>query len=60
MTVAVATRVEGFTTLQQLVPALAFHAVFSVVGLELFRAAARMADAAKSGSTAGAATQAGA
>jgi len=44
--VAVATHVKGFETLPGLLPAFAFHAVFSIVGLQLVRAAARRGEAA--------------
>ncbi len=44
MLVAVATEVEGFTTLAGLVLALVFHSVANIVGLEFLRAAARRAD----------------
>lgn len=36
---AVATHVEGFTTMAGLLPAFAFHAVSSLVGLQLLRTA---------------------
>ena len=39
--VAVATHVKGFTTLVGLLPAFAFHAVASILGLQLLRLAAR-------------------
>lgn len=38
--VAVATRIEGFTTLSALVPAFVFHAVSSAVGWNLLSKAA--------------------
>jgi hypothetical protein len=44
--VAVATHVKGFTTLVGLLPAFAFHAVASVLGLQLLRLAARSGKAA--------------
>jgi len=43
--VAVATKVEGFTTMAALVPAFAFHAIASAVGMQLLTAAAKRSDA---------------
>ena len=43
--VAVATHVKGFTTLVGLLPAFAFHALASVLGLQLLRLAARRGEA---------------
>lgn len=44
--VAVATRVDGFTTLVGLLPAFAFHIVASILGLQLLRMSARRGETA--------------
>jgi len=48
--VAVATHVKGFDTMVGLLPAFAFHAVFSIIGLQLVRAAARRGEVAEAAS----------
>ncbi|HSK47407.1 MAG TPA: hypothetical protein VLA05_05310 [Coriobacteriia bacterium] len=42
-----ATQAEGFTTVAALIPALAFHAISSAVGMQLLTAAAKRSDAEK-------------
>jgi len=44
--VAVATHVKGFTTLVGLLPAFAFHAIASIVGVQLLSLASRRGAAA--------------
>jgi len=43
--VAVATQTEGFTSIGALVPAFAFHAIFSALGMQALTAAAKRGDA---------------
>ena len=43
MTVAVATGIDGFGSFAAILPALAFHAVFALLGAHLLGAAARRA-----------------